>query len=59
MKINIITGIFAVNLFLCMGLFRGRALGQDINLIYIAITFLLSIIFGVWLYLLKIKEKQS
>jgi len=54
---NVIILIFAINLFSFLALFRGVSLGQDINKLYLVLTFSLSVIFGFWLFVLGKKSK--
>ena len=59
MKTNIVTILFGVNFFVCIGLFRGKSLGQDISNFYIVITLILSVAFGLWLFFIRKNLKQG
>jgi len=51
--------MFGLFLFLSIALFRGMSLGQSTNPIYLIISSILAILFGVWLFLLNRKQKQG
>lgn len=52
-RTNLITVLFGVSLFLCVALFRGYALGQNISIFFVLGLLLLSLGFGVWLFIIK------
>lgn len=58
MKKIILIVLFGLNFFLSVAFFRGTALGREIDPLYAIITVIGSIIFGVWLYLIRKKEKS-
>lgn len=56
MKKNIIIIIFGVNFFVCIALLRAMSLHQEVNTMYLIITFIFSVVFGVWLFIIKNKD---
>lgn len=52
-KKNLVILLFGISLFSCVALFRGRALGQDIDMFLILGLLLSSVVFGAWLFVIN------
>ena len=58
MKKNIITIIFGISFFVCIALLRSMSLHQEINIFYLSVSLILSVVCGVWLFIIR-RNKMS